>query len=154
MAGCIVLGLIFLTTYDVIGRYLFNSPLKGGFELSEMGMVWIVFLGIAAVQREKGHVSMDFILQLMPQALKFCLEIFGLSFTFVIMALVTWQSGINAWEAWVLWDVSPGIVPIPLGPARSAIAFGSALLCIRVAAQIVERIRSRTHEGRSGAHGT
>ncbi|NNU82049.1 TRAP transporter small permease subunit [Halovulum dunhuangense] len=45
--AAVVLGLLIIVNVDVFGRFLFNRPLAGTLELSEMGIVAIVFLQLA-----------------------------------------------------------------------------------------------------------
>lgn len=52
----VMMGLVIV---DVGGRFLFNKPIAGNIELTEMLMVFSIYLGMAYTQREKGHVGMD-----------------------------------------------------------------------------------------------
>ncbi|QOL79433.1 TRAP transporter small permease [Pseudooceanicola spongiae] len=55
------LGLIFVTStvlVDVIGRF-FGAPLHGAQDFTQMGMVIIVFGGMALCDRLGGHVAVD-----------------------------------------------------------------------------------------------
>ena len=54
--GLIAEVLVILT--DVVGRY-FGAPLTGAQDISQMGMVLIVFGGMALCDRVGGHVSVD-----------------------------------------------------------------------------------------------
>jgi len=38
-----------LTFVDVVGRYLLNRPLRGAFELTELGLVVLIFAGLPLV---------------------------------------------------------------------------------------------------------
>ena len=58
-AGALVFALMFYGTLDVLSRALFNRPLPSTYEYMELGMVAIVYLGIAQVQRLQGHVAVD-----------------------------------------------------------------------------------------------
>lgn len=46
--------------YDVVMRYLFNSPSSWVLEISEYMLVFIAVAGAADVQRRKTHIKMDF----------------------------------------------------------------------------------------------
>lgn len=48
LGAAVVLGLLVIVNVDVFGRYFFNRPLAGTLELSEMGIVAIVFLQLAS----------------------------------------------------------------------------------------------------------
>ncbi len=62
------LGLIFevaVILVDVIGR-LFNSPLRGAQDLSEMTMAIVVFGGMAMADKLRAHVAVDIFEQQFP----------------------------------------------------------------------------------------
>jgi TRAP-type C4-dicarboxylate transport system permease small subunit len=60
-AAVLLFCLMAVTTVDVIGRYIFNWPLRGGFELTELLLLTLVFAGLPLVSRADEHVTLDFI---------------------------------------------------------------------------------------------
>ena len=60
-AAILLFGLMAITTVDVIGRYLLNWPLRGGFEITELLLLALIFAGLPLVSRADEHVTMDFI---------------------------------------------------------------------------------------------
>ena len=60
-AAVLLFCLMALTTVDVIGRYLFNRPLRGAFEITELLLLTLIFAGLPLVSRADEHVTMDFI---------------------------------------------------------------------------------------------
>lgn len=60
-ASVLLLVMVCLTFADVIGRYLFNSPLRGAFEITELSLLTLIFAGMPLVSRADEHVTMDFI---------------------------------------------------------------------------------------------
>jgi TRAP-type C4-dicarboxylate transport system permease small subunit len=46
VGALLVLGMVVIVNIDVFGRWLFNSPLAGTLELTEMGVVAVVYLTI------------------------------------------------------------------------------------------------------------
>ena len=65
-AGSYVLfGMMLLTIFDVIGRYVFNSPITGAFEITEAMMVTMVFFFIGYAQAKKSHVAVDLVVLLL-----------------------------------------------------------------------------------------
>ena len=47
VAGILLFCLMTLTCIDVIGRYFFNTPVTGGFELTEMMLAALIFFGLS-----------------------------------------------------------------------------------------------------------
>ena len=52
-------ALMLLTCVDVLGRYLFNSPLKGGTEITEFSLAIIVFSAIPIITLTGGNVVVE-----------------------------------------------------------------------------------------------
>jgi TRAP-type C4-dicarboxylate transport system permease small subunit len=65
-ASAILLAMMALTFVDVVARYLFNFPLRGGFEVTELMLLVLIFAGLPLVSHADEHVTMDFIDRLLP----------------------------------------------------------------------------------------
>jgi TRAP-type C4-dicarboxylate transport system permease small subunit len=83
--------LMFLTVADVFGRYLFNRPVAGTFELTEMLMVLIVFMALGLAQHHKEHISLDLAYNHFPGRLKSLTDIFVEAVNLVVVVGITWQ---------------------------------------------------------------
>ena len=60
LASAIVLFLMMMTTaIDVAGRYLFNKPLAGGFELTEIMLAALIYCGLPLVSARREHIVID-----------------------------------------------------------------------------------------------
>lgn len=59
VAGSLLFAMMTLTFVDVVLRYFFNSPIKGGFEVTEMMMAVLIFAGLPLVSRKNEHVTID-----------------------------------------------------------------------------------------------
>ena len=82
------LGLIFVTLVvlvDVIGRAA-GAPLRGAQDLYQMGMVIIVFGGMALCDKLGGHVAVDIFENQFPDAFNHWLNIFAALLGAVIFA--------------------------------------------------------------------
>lgn len=96
LGGVLLLGLMGLTVVDVIGRYLFNAPLVGATELTELLLAAVIFLGLPAVALAEEHVTVDLVTDRMPPRLQpWRLALAGL-FSAVVLAVVTWRIWIYA----------------------------------------------------------
>ncbi len=65
-ASVILFVLMIVTFVDVLGRYLFNSPLRGAFEGTELMLLVLIFAGLPLVSHADEHVTMDFIDNILP----------------------------------------------------------------------------------------
>jgi len=63
--------MMLLTTADAVGRYLFNRPITGAFEITtNYLMVASVFLGMTAVYRGGGFIRVTFLADRLPRLVK------------------------------------------------------------------------------------
>ena len=59
VAAALLMALMLLTCADVAGRYFFNHPVYGAFELTEMMLAALIFAGLPLVTLRNEHVTMD-----------------------------------------------------------------------------------------------
>ncbi len=84
-----------LTVASVIGRYFFNAPIPGDFELVETACALAVFSFLPYCQLQKGNVLVDFFTyKLSPRQRGFLDSFSALIYTF-IAALLTWRLGVG-----------------------------------------------------------
>ena len=62
IAAVMMAGLMIIVCVDLTLRYVFNSPLIWGTEVTEILLLYITFLGAAQVFRENSHVVIDIFL--------------------------------------------------------------------------------------------
>ncbi len=67
IAIIVMAGMMFLTFADVAGRYVFNKPINGAYELTEYAMAIVIGFGIAYCAVQKGHVTIDLITTRFPK---------------------------------------------------------------------------------------
>ena len=66
IAGVLLFCMMTLTFVDVVLRYIFNAPLKGSFEITELMLVVLIFAALPLVSRREEHVVMDFLDRFVP----------------------------------------------------------------------------------------
>lgn len=93
VAAFALVALMALTCVDVLGRYLFNRPLPGGFELTELGMGALIFTSLPLVTLRRQHVRVDLI------------EIFPMRWRAFQQALLDLLAavcmGVIGWRLWI-----------------------------------------------------
>jgi TRAP-type C4-dicarboxylate transport system permease small subunit len=67
-ASFLLFGMMVLTFFDVVGRYLLNKPIRGAFEITELALLILIFAGLPLVSHADEHVTMDFIDRMLPPA--------------------------------------------------------------------------------------
>jgi TRAP-type C4-dicarboxylate transport system permease small subunit len=66
-ASALLFGMMVLTFFDVVGRYLLNRPIRGAFEVTELLLLVLIFAGLPLVSHADEHVTMDFIDRMLPE---------------------------------------------------------------------------------------
>lgn len=83
--------LMLITVVDVVGRYLFNSPLTGGFEMTEMIMAFIIFSALPMVSLKGGHITVDMLDPILSPRLKKCQAFFTGLVCCGICSIMAWR---------------------------------------------------------------
>lgn len=132
VAGLIVLALMIVVTADVIMRSLFNYPLPNSYEYMELGMVFIVYLGAAQVQREKRHIAIDALVKALPPRGRALAEMLGCLIGLVLMTAIGWWGAQAAWNSYVTSEYIGSVARLPVLPARIALMAGVLVLSLRL----------------------
>jgi TRAP-type transport system small permease protein len=95
-ASALLFAMMCLTFVDVVARYLFNSPIRGGFEMTELTLLVLIFAGLPLVSHGDEHVTMDFIDRMLPpRALDLLVRVVH-ALVAAMFFFLTWQMLIKA----------------------------------------------------------
>ncbi|SHG64263.1 TRAP transporter small permease [Ornithinibacillus halophilus] len=62
LANLFLVFIMMIITIDVVGRNFFNSPLKGTYEMTELGSALLVFFALAITHQKDDHITIDFLM--------------------------------------------------------------------------------------------
>jgi TRAP-type C4-dicarboxylate transport system permease small subunit len=85
-----------LTFVDVVARYVFNRPIRGGFEVTELLLLVLIFAGLPLVSHADEHVTMDFIDRLLGARARAWLDRIVHLLVAALMLFMAWQVTIKA----------------------------------------------------------
>ena len=114
-ASAILFCMMVLTFVDVVGRYLFNAPIPGGFEITELMLLVLIFAGLPLVSRADEHVTMDFVDHLLSARTKRFMVRASHVVCAAIMFFLTWQVWLKAGKIAGYGDTTD-VMKIPVGP--------------------------------------
>ncbi len=90
--SCLIcLALMFLTVGDIGSRIFFNHSITGTFELTQLSLVFIVFLSFGFAQHNKDHVEIDFVYQHIPSKLRGVMSYISILTYFGIVIVMCWR---------------------------------------------------------------
>ncbi len=115
VGACSLFGIMCLTTADVAGRYLFNAPITGVFELTEFMVLVLIFSFLAYTQHSKGHVAVDLLVSLFPKKIQRSIALFNHSICLILMCLITYMGFRRALELVEFREASPNLA-VPIYP--------------------------------------
>jgi len=137
-ASAILMAMMLLTFVDVVGRYLFNRPVPGGFELTELGLLVLIFAGLPLVSRADEHVTMDFIDRLISRRARALLERAVHVVCAAIFLFAAWLVWLKADRIWEYRDATD-VLRVVYGPFVYFMAVMIALTALVHLYKAVER---------------
>ena len=120
-ASAILFAMMLLTFVDVVARYVFNRPVRGAFEVTELMLLVLIFAGLPLVSYADEHVTMDFIDRLVGRGARARLERGVHVVTTAIMLLLAWLVWLKADRIWGYRDATD-VLRIVYGPFVYAMA--------------------------------
>lgn len=90
--GLVMVVITFITTYSIVGRWLFNSPLLGDTELVEFAMAMAVAAFLPICQWRGGNIIVDFFTNGASDRTKSGLDRFGALSIALMTGLIAWRS--------------------------------------------------------------
>lgn len=120
--------LSFLVVADVIGRVVFNHPVKGTPEIVSMTIVIICFLQASYAVRSGGMLRVDAVINWLPVNARLVFAIFGCLLGALFFAVILYGGIDPTLHAWNSNEYEgEGALRVPTWPARGAVLLGSAL---------------------------
>jgi TRAP-type C4-dicarboxylate transport system permease small subunit len=83
-------GMLLFTIFNVIMRYVFDSPRGWATELAVIFLVWSIFPGAAACHKRNLHYGMDFLANRLPENIQFHLRQALMGICVILFALLAY----------------------------------------------------------------
>jgi len=145
-AGIVIMGLMFLGVIQVVGRKVFNFPVRGYVDLVEFAMVVFAFLAISYCQKLGGHVRMEIIIGRFKGRTLWFFECIGILIAMYIIAVLMYYSyahflrSFDCSYAFCVGDSSMDI-ELPIWPSKLLVPFAFAMLLGRFGIQLAGYFR-------------
>jgi TRAP-type C4-dicarboxylate transport system permease small subunit len=147
VAALLAFLLSFLVVADVIGRTVFNSPVKGTPEIVSISIVIILWLQTAYAIRSGGMLHVEAFVSMLPPRAREFLSVIGALLGAAFFGLVLWGSFEPAAHAWNSNEFEgEGALRVPVWPARFLLILGAALAVLNYLILAVERARAFLRE--------
>ncbi|MFT4470537.1 TRAP transporter small permease [Arthrobacter sulfonylureivorans] len=123
-------GLALLVTAEVVLRGATGESIRGLFEIAELGLVMVVFLGFSQAEVNATHVRVTLLTDRLTSAVANRLRGISLLLCAVFLAWMGWELVQRAIESFETGEFRTGLLSFPIWPSRSFIALGVSFLAI------------------------
>jgi len=143
-AGQITLYLIFILPavmlYEVVLRYVFNSPSIWVFETTNFLFGGIIILGGGYLLLRKGHVSVDILYNRLSVRGRAIQDLCTAPLFFLFVGVLMWQGIDMFWTSLSRWENSPSVWAPALWPVKFLIPVGCGLILLQLLVNFVKNI--------------
>ncbi len=129
MVGTAIFLMMVITFVDVVGRYGFNAPIPGGFELIEFLMPLSIFAGLPIITRRRAHIVVGILDGWFRGRAGDIRKLVVDAASLAVVAFIAermWAQGDGLAEA----QIESGYLEWPIAPAAYAIGVLSAVTCV------------------------
>jgi TRAP-type C4-dicarboxylate transport system permease small subunit len=105
-----------ISTIDVIGRYIFNSPLPGAQELVEIAMSVSVYTGIALAVHKRNVIIVPVFTDKMPERVRYFVISAGNFLCFILGIFLSYEIYIATGNMFKKLSVATALLRIPYAP--------------------------------------
>lgn len=133
-----LIAVIVAVQAQVIGRYAFNDSPTWTEPFALLCVLYVTALGVAVGVRDAGHIGLESLVSLLPEAWRLRLEL-------LIHALVGLFGAIMAWSAsiWTLlkWDDIRPMLHVPVGTDYLALVIAGVLIVLFSIEHVIALVR-------------
>ncbi|MSQ21644.1 MAG: TRAP transporter small permease [Betaproteobacteria bacterium] len=140
LATLLLVCIVAINTANVIGRYVFSSPIGWAEEVMLYFLIGAVFLTFVRITRDAAHVRMDMLVRAMPRRFQIALETAVDAITLSV-CLTAAYAGAPIVMKLIEFDQRSDSSHIPMALPQGVIPFGFSCAALVLAVGIAARIR-------------
>ena len=148
--GIVILAMMLVAVLDVVLRYVFNAPLSSSYELIQLGMVLVVYCGLAWCGLTGGHIAVNFLGALLDRPRLRWLNALVHCVGAILFLVIAWRSAGEAVKYFASGETT-NMLKAPLYPFLAAVAAGALLYAFTFGWQCIRSLRGTGGSG--GGHG-
>jgi TRAP-type transport system small permease protein len=137
--------MMLLTTVDVIMRYFFNKPIKGGTELTEVLMLFVMLMGLGWCALEGGHIKVDIVVSRFSPRIQAISNSLNAILVMGICIVLAWQAVTESISSWKLEHVT-NVLRIPSYPFFWIIALSFSLFFFAMVIVLVKTLNKAANK--------
>ena len=125
---------------QVLIRFVFKYPLPWTEEIARIAFVYCVFVGATIAVRENSHLSVDFLLVILPKGVARAAVFLGMLLVGVFLAFVTWQGIVLVMATGV--QMSP-VMQVPFKYLYLIVPVSGAIMLLYLVSNMLALIRGK-----------
>jgi TRAP-type C4-dicarboxylate transport system permease small subunit len=122
-----VLAILFLmlgTSIDVFSRNIFSQPIAGIFEVSELFMVVLVYLGLGWTQIDNAHIKVNLFVDKMPPRINALCQFIAYLAVVIFVLILAYSTTKEAYRSFSIKEFRWGYIEIPIWWAKILLSVG------------------------------
>jgi C4-dicarboxylate transporter DctM subunit len=139
IGGSLMLITMAIMNYEIVARYILNSPTTWSLEVTIIILIWFSFLGMPYVQKQAGHIRADIFLQAVTGASKVLWDLVSLLLSMVLMLVFTYYAYELVLEVIVSREMSTELLFLPLWVVKLSMLIGPVLFCLQIIRDIITK---------------
>lgn len=141
LAAVLMFAMMMLTFVDVVGRYLLRMPLPGAYELTEIAMGVVIFVGLPLISARDGHIAVNVLDEVLPRVFlrvrPLAIDVL-VSFCMAALAWVLWGKAVHLAK----YGDSTAYLGLPVAPVVYIMAGLSGMTVLVMLAKSVQSWRT------------
>jgi TRAP-type C4-dicarboxylate transport system permease small subunit len=134
----LIIAIMLIVFSDVVRRYIFNSPIPWAYDVISLYlMAGLFFMSLSYSYAAHAHIGVDILLQRLPVAGIRVVECLICVVAGPLFGLIALSGADRAYSNWVNQDVVSGAIAWPTWGGPAFMAFGAALLVLRLSFRFV-----------------
>lgn len=138
LAQIAVIGTLVVVSFEVIARYIFNSPTQSSLEITEYFLVAMGFLPLAAIHRAGGHVSVEIITAFLSKGAQDICRRIALVITLFFSLVVSWFGFDLTYHALQTGTASSSLLAFPMWIVYLTIPLGFLALALEALRELIQ----------------
>lgn len=137
VAAFITLAMAVIGTIDVLTTNVIKQAVPGALEMSEVGLVLLLFFGLAVASRSGDHIKVDILTVRLPKQWQRICSSIGYFFTAVFFLFWTRQLWFLAKKSWSISETVAGLLQFPLYPVKIAVFLAMTIATVETIRRFV-----------------
>ena len=142
LASALFIAIGFIVSYEVIMRYLFNSPTIWVNEVSRFLQIWATYLALTYSFHKKDFIRITVIYDRLNENGKKLLDFISFVFIIIFSSFVVYYGWLIAYDSLKVGRTSSTILDVPSFLTELAIPLCFAFLVLRVILEAIRYIRN------------